>query len=457
MAKYIYALTEFFGFMLQLIPVLSLLYVPYDNCHLKIRKTTIRKILFIAAIIIFGIVSVILGSKYEEKDWEWALIMANIVFNIYWLAGSIVYFLSQKKETAGKVLTYILAVQYGVMVYTISNLGLKISGSLITTPNWNPYGIDSVIWYAITTALSYPFLYHFLKKYSFQKLKRISKKNIYLVSCCSIVLFVLYVIALMAEMKMNFDGVYKLYRSVWILCLIISDILAYVIYFSCLNIEDRNAEMQVQLTASELQYKSLCSRIEEEKKMKHNMRHHFRSLITLMERKEYEELKRYLRSYLDEWERLEEKVISRNPVINHVLEYYLKEAELKGILVEHKIEVKEYYSFSIHDMTVLLGNMMENAIEACAECGRERPYITLMMKQYKKTILIEERNSCTEADIGRSERGILSSKTGRVEGYGISSMKMIAEKYRGNVEFWKKQKEFTIRIVLNIPEEREKV
>ena len=76
-----------------------------------------------------------------------------------------------------------------------------------------------------------------------------------------------------------------------------------------------------------------------------------------------------------------------------------------------------------------------------------------MIKQYKKSILIEETNTCVETSLKRTDTGISSSKKGRIEGYGISSIRMIAEKYRGNIEFWKEGNYFTIRIVMNIPEE----
>ncbi len=51
--------------------------------------------------------------------------------------------------------------------------------------------------------------------------------------------------------------------------------------------------------------------------------------------------------------------------------------------------MKEHYPFAITDLTVLLGNAMENAVE-----DRENPFIHLMIKQYKNALLIQIENGC---------------------------------------------------------------
>ena len=133
-------------------------------------------------------------------------------------------------------------------------------------------------------------------------------------------------------------------------------------------------------------------------------------------------------------------------MINTILGYYFSLVQEKEIPLKADIHVKEHYPFSITDMTVLLGNAMENALEAC---GRE-------IKQYKAALLIQIENRCPESGYPVMEEGKTpSTKRGRNHGYGISSMGAIAEKYQGSLEFWKKGSVFTLRIVLNIPEEPE--
>ncbi|MFR7991462.1 MAG: ATP-binding protein [Lachnospiraceae bacterium] len=449
-----YVLNQFVGFLIQVMPIIFLVYTPYEDSQLKMRKREIISIAIVFAVVVFGCTSLMLGTMYSEEDRAYALLLGNVVFVLFGATGTLLYFLSQKKENAGRMLSYIISLQYAVIVYTIVQLGVKIIENVPFGKHWTPYSSNGIVLYAVVTAVTYPVIRYFLKKYSFGKLKRISKNNLYIISGCSLALFFIYIIALVTEMTYSVQGTMTANEIIWMVCLILTDILAYVMYFICINVEDKNSEMQIQFAATELQYKALCGKIQEEQRLRHNTRHHFRILVTLMENQEYAEMEKYLRTYLDDWEQYSGQNISRNPVINHVLEYYFKEARQQGVRVAYEIELKEHYPFSISDMTVLLGNMMENALEACLEYGREDSEIHLMIRQYKKSILIEETNPCTEADIARSKKGPLSSKKDRAEGYGITSMKMIVEKYRGNMEYWKDGNQFTIRMVLNIPQEK---
>lgn len=452
MTRWCYTVTQYAGFLLQILPVILLIYVPYDNSQLKIEKEKIARIMTIAAVIIFAFVSFLLGEIYMDKGKVYANIIENVAFVLYLTVATIVYFLNTRTDNLEKLPVYLFTAQYSAVSYSVAVLGVNQMREYFSFDSF-PYSPAEVMIYILYLGITFPIVRHYLKKYNLKHLKRISKKNNYLISITSMVLFAIFIAALLMEMKARISGINHRYASGWILCLICSDITAYVIYFNCLSIENKNAEMQIQLTASDLQYKALCSKIQEEQRMRHNQRHHFRSLIGLLEAGEYDAMEQYLRTYLGEWERFSGSRISRNPVINHVLECYFTEAETRKIQVKHEIEVKEQYNFSISDMTVLLGNLMENALEACELCGKENPEIRLMIKQYKKSILIEETNTCVETSLKRTDTGISSSKKGRIEGYGISSIRMIAEKYRGNIEFWKEGNYFTIRIVMNIPEE----
>lgn len=122
------------------------------------------------------------------------------------------------------------------------------------------------------------------------------------------------------------------------------------------------------------------------------MRHHFRTMASLADRKQYDRLEDYLKRYLKEWEEIADRDICGNPMFNVILGYYFSLAEKKGIRVETDISIKEYYPFDITDMTVLLGNAMENAVEACEDSGADQPFIRIMLRQVKQSFLIKIEN-----------------------------------------------------------------
>lgn len=84
-----------------------------------------------------------------------------------------------------------------------------------------------------------------------------------------------------------------------------------------------------------------------------------------------------------------------------------------------------------------------------------KPQIRVEICQRLQMLLIRIVDSCQDHQLTRNPDTDLpySSKKGRRSGYGIQSMKMIAEKYQGNIAYRKEGAEFTLQIILNIPEE----
>ena len=128
-------------------------------------------------------------------------------------------------------------------------------------------------------------------------------------------LFLLYVAALTLEMSIPVDRRYVLsniYLSLWLICMLLSNGFVYAIYFFVLHVESEKEMMDIQIATYDIQCQSMMAKIQEEKKMHHNMRHHFRTLISLTENGEYDAVKAYLQKYLKEWEELRAGQISDN-------------------------------------------------------------------------------------------------------------------------------------------------
>ena len=268
------------------------------------------------------------------------------------------YFFSLKKEVQCKILTYVMVLQYAVFLYTTAEMGAKFTAPLPQEFQFSPYSINSIVMYVLVTAATYPWLYSFLKHLDLEESGQGDKKSILLISVSSVGMFIAFVAALQSEMLINdlhSDSVTKVCLNIWLLSMIVINLLAYYNYFRCLQIEKEKEAANMRLMAGEMQYDALQDKFEAAKKRQHNIRHHFRTLASLAEEQRYEELDKYLKTYLEGWEKSSSRTISRNAMINSILSYYLSQAEEKGITVETDINVKEKYPFYMPDMTVLLG------------------------------------------------------------------------------------------------------
>ena len=364
--------------------------------------------------------------------------------------NGVVYFYSFKKEIKGRIFSYMLIVQYAMTLYVVSEIGIKFFN--INKNPMNPYSLSAVIIYIAATILTLPAMMTFLCSKNVKRVIHVNKKRLFLISICSIAIFILTVVSLQMEAGLNEIVSSKrgqIYLSVWLTDVLVENLLLYVIYFGCLILESEKENMRTKLIAYELQNKNISNRIEKEKRRHHNLRHHFRTLSVLAQNGQLEELQKYIDGYLKDMEKIDKRQISRNPVINDVLNYYVSQSENSSIQITYDIQVKESYPFNMRDMTVLLGNAMENAVRACEEYTEGKPELNIMIRQHRQSVLIKIENSV------QPEKTEVQKFEGKMRGYGLESIDMIAKKYEGSMEAWREHDRFILRVVLNIQEERE--
>lgn len=456
--SFYYFLIQLAGYLLQIFPVVILLYAAFSDEQLKVSKKKLVP-LFLAGVFVLsllaagGLTCFYDTDLYRQGTVRW---IANGFFSVIWIAGTAVYICSFKKGVKCRALCYFITVQYGISAYTVA----EIVGRMTEYGDLVPYATPAVAAYLLSMAVIFPIVYRLLKKYGALRLRGENHRLIRFASFSSIALLALYGAALLAEVNLLQDAqdlATKLHLSVWLVCMLATDLVAYYMYFYSLHIEEEKETLHVQLAAFELQSQSMMDKIQEERRTQHNLRHHFRTLISLAENHQYGRLEEYLKTYLNDWENHRLRVISQNPVLNNILGYYISQAEQEKVKVLTDIRILTQYPFDILDMTVLLGNAMENALEACRRCEAE-PWIRVDIRHRQQAVLIKIENSCADdgGQGGLLQEPLRSSKSGRVSGYGLRSMEMIARKYQGSLEYWKKDGVFTLRAVLNIPGNRER-
>ena len=86
------------------------------------------------------------------------------------------------------------------------------------------------------------------------------------------------------------------------------------------------------------------------------------------------------------------------------------------------------------DITAVFANLLDNAIEAAAEC--EQPFVRLRVNQRGNLCSIAMENSCRE-EPRRDGEGFCSRKAGQ-RGLGLLNVKRVAEQYEGDLQCeWK--------------------
>lgn len=93
------------------------------------------------------------------------------------------------------------------------------------------------------------------------------------------------------------------------------------------------------------------------------------------------------------------------------------------------------------DMSILLGNALDNAKEALLEVDGERTF-ELVIRNKGKKVELEMANSCKWGDTAC----ITSKKDSRDHGYGLMNMQRVVRKYDGEMEYSCQKGRFVMKV-----------
>lgn len=185
------------------------------------------------------------------------------------------------------------------------------------------------------------------------------------------------------------------------------------------------------------QFDTLAQHMDDMKKARHDLRQHLTVVQSYIEKDDKAGLKNYIDLYRSELPPDVLELYCRNDVVNAIVCYYAGVARDAHIRFDAKTDYPDACSISETAITVLLGNMLENAIEACQRQGDQTSFIKLRIKRHGSSeLLIVMDNTCEEPVLFRDGMPVSAKHEGM--GVGTSSIQGIAERYQGSVQFeWK--------------------
>lgn len=180
-------------------------------------------------------------------------------------------------------------------------------------------------------------------------------------------------------------------------------------------------------------YKMLAERNEEQKILIHDIRKHLNTLAGLLENKEYEEAGQYTERLSDVPAMQPDIRICDNPVLNLILAQYREKSREKNVSFNLDIRSHSLHFLSFEDLTALMGNLLDNALEAAA--GSADAFIDVHISQVnRRKDVISITNSCKDIPMKARDGSYVSGKKDIYRhGYGMKSIRRIIVKYQGEI------------------------
>lgn len=187
------------------------------------------------------------------------------------------------------------------------------------------------------------------------------------------------------------------------------------------------------------------------RRMKHDMRGHLTNIRGLAAAGRYEDMEEYLSKMDGSLNAFDFAIQTGNAVADVILNDKRKAAVSQGIAFQAEFIYPASKGYDAYDIGIILGNLLQNALEACVQMTEKKRYIVCNGRQSGKFFLITVRNSFAGGVRFDPATGLpLSTKGGdaSLHGIGLSNVKREAEKYMGDMEILTEGNEFRVTVLL---------
>ncbi len=230
----------------------------------------------------------------------------------------------------------------------------------------------------------------------------------------------------------DYDTIFmQRYPIVYLMMLIVA------IFYETLRstmVEEINRQKKKMESVYKNQYHSMEGRIAEAKKIRHDLRHHFVMISQLIKNDQIEEAQKYIDRYYNALPFEEALTYCEHYATNALMTYYGQIAKDNDIPVEVNLNFPAKVNISTQDLTVVFGNLLENAVHACVNGQKEsssfKPWITIQ-GNYDGSVLTFALKNASLHEAKQNEAGQYISTKHEGTGIGVNSIREVVEKYDG--------------------------
>ena len=230
---------------------------------------------------------------------------------------------------------------------------------------------------------------------------------------------------------------------------------SYIILLASLIGQSKAAKLEEELHISDLQINAQQKQLEHFQdyiegtaKARHDMRHHMVVLQGYADKKDYKGMEEYLCDCISRLDKKSSGIYSGNSAMDSLLSHYRQLADEEKIRMGIQVDAEESFVVTDTDICIILGNLLENAYEACARQTEGARYITVKIHQSGSVLIILVENSYS--GIVRKKDGVfLSAKAKNRKGIGLESVLDVTKKYNGIPKVEYDGKIFRVSLLLN--------
>ncbi|MGV8145691.1 MAG: sensor histidine kinase [Alkaliphilus sp.] len=194
------------------------------------------------------------------------------------------------------------------------------------------------------------------------------------------------------------------------------------------------------------------------KAQRHDFNNFMSTLYGMMQIEKYDEAKKFITKLGNDISCMNEIIETNHPVITAIINIKRQRAISEKVDMEIFTELPEKISVDYIDLSIILGNLLDNALEACKGVQEEERVIELFMIIRGKYLIIKVANSKTN-EVKLDEINILgrftTKKDSENHGFGLNNIKQVVNQYNGIIKIEDEGNNFKVDIALLLGEDDE--
>lgn len=220
--------------------------------------------------------------------------------------------------------------------------------------------------------------------------------------------------------------------------IILSMVLMFAILFYRVN-RQREMESEIarlkqeQAEIVERDYQALRRTYEGNAKLYHDLHNHIEAIYQCLLQGETEEAARYCEDLRAPVREISQTVWTGDKALDYLISSKLALAEQERIKTKVNIEYPHNTNIRSVDLTTILGNLLDNALEAVQTAPNDLRFLNLTIRRINAMLIIKVENGYGNAP--KREGGkLLTLKTDKAfHGWGLKSVQTAADRYDGTI------------------------
>lgn len=215
---------------------------------------------------------------------------------------------------------------------------------------------------------------------------------------------------------------------------------------------ERESKMQLQMMEIrndllEDKYRSIHEIYSNNAKLYHDMNNHFQILYQLLEAEKLKDAKEYLSKIGEPMTLLSKNVWTGNEILDVIINNKIDEMKKRKIAYKVNVELFTMCGIEIHDLSMILYNLMDNAIETTERMESEKK-ICLTIQCVKQFLALKVTNPCEKSFTFLGTYPKTTKKDKEIHGWGLKSVSDIVKRYDGSMNCANKDGMFEVMILI---------